>query len=68
MRAFWIGLLVLAAGCGGTCEVDGRFYRPGEHFTAPDGCNTCSCGWDGSVACTEMACPEDTGDTDDTDA
>lgn len=31
-------------------------YKPGETFTADDGCNTCSCGQDGNAACTEKAC------------
>lgn len=36
-----------------SCE-NGR--QPGERFPAPDGCNTCECTEDGSIACTEMAC------------
>ena len=40
-----------------TCEVDGRGFGPGETFPAADGCNTCVCMDDGSVACTERACP-----------
>ena len=35
--------------CEGGYEVD-------ERFDAPDGCNTCFCGEDGSIGCTEMAC------------
>lgn len=38
------------------CEVDGELYEPGDSFPASDGCNTCSCMSDGSVACTEMFC------------
>lgn len=34
-------------------------YREGETFAAPDGCNTCTCGRDGQIACTEMACVDD---------
>jgi hypothetical protein len=44
------------AGPGGTCTVDGKTYEAGEPFTAPDGCNTCSCGDGGQAACTERAC------------
>lgn len=38
------------------CAYNGDRYNPGETFTAEDGCNTCSCGQDGSIACTEIAC------------
>ena len=69
MRAFFMGLLVTAAvGCGGTCEVDGQLYRVGENFPDAAGCNTCTCEWGGVVACTDMGCVDDSGDTDtDTD-
>jgi hypothetical protein len=40
----------------GTCTVDGKTYKQGEQFPAPDGCNTCSCGAGGLAACTEKAC------------
>ena len=40
----------------GGCWVDGVHYRPGEGFPAADGCNTCSCGEDGTVACTLRIC------------
>lgn len=54
----------LLVGCGPTvddeaadgCLVGDDIYLPGETFTAPDGCNTCTCGDDGAAACTEMAC------------
>lgn len=39
-----------------TCEYNGKTYKLGEGFTATDGCNSCSCGENGAVACTEMAC------------
>ncbi len=39
-----------------TCELDGQTYQAGESFPSPDGCNTCSCMDDGSIACTLMAC------------
>lgn len=38
------------------CIVDGERHRPGEAFPSSDGCNTCTCGDDGLVACTERAC------------
>lgn len=38
------------------CVVDGERHRPGDTFPAPDGCNECTCGEDGLVACTERAC------------
>lgn len=42
------------------CEYDGVNYAPGDSFPATDGCNTCTCMEDGTVACTEMAClPDD---------
>ena len=40
----------------GRCEYDGKIHRAGESFPSTDGCNTCSCGPNGSVACTERAC------------
>ncbi|XP_076441478.1 uncharacterized protein LOC143280639 [Babylonia areolata] len=35
---------------------DHRIYAEGQSFKAEDGCNTCMCTENGSVACTEMAC------------
>jgi len=43
-------------GHGGACVLDGERYRPGESFPSPDGCNTCSCGEDGQIACTLRFC------------
>lgn len=40
------------------CNKGGRFYGTGESFPAGDGCNTCSCGVDGRIACTDMICDE----------
>jgi hypothetical protein len=40
----------------GMCSYEGKSYRPGDRFPASDGCNTCSCGSDGSIACTLRAC------------
>ncbi|MBR9700323.1 hypothetical protein GOV11_00470 [Candidatus Woesearchaeota archaeon] len=41
------------------CIFEERTYRSGESFPAPDGCNTCYCGVDGTVGCTEKACVND---------
>ena len=43
------------AGTGG-CVVGDTTHAAGETFPSDDGCNTCSCGADGQVACTAMAC------------
>lgn len=58
------GSLALAApGCGPgdpggePCNVDGVEYADGSEVPANDSCNTCQC-TDGSVACTEIGCPE----------
>ena len=39
-----------------SCVYAGTTYAAGEDFTAKDGCNTCSCGASGQVACTTMVC------------
>lgn len=39
-----------------TCTLNDKTYQVGEGFPSADGCNTCSCTENGSVACTEMAC------------
>jgi hypothetical protein len=44
-------------GSGVECEYEGETYEPGDDFPAADGCNSCTCGEDGDVGCTEMACP-----------
>ena len=41
---------------GASCMYEGTLHKAGESFPDRDGCNTCSCGEDGSVACTERAC------------
>ncbi len=48
-------------GHGGSrvCVVDGVRHHPGDSFPSSDGCNTCSCGPDGSVACTERGCVDE---------
>lgn len=44
------------AGEGEACVFDGRKYAPGQSFPAQDGCNTCTCARDGTVACTLRIC------------
>lgn len=64
MRA-WV-LLAVLAGCAGEgddgkavqCQYDKLVWEVGDSFPANDGCNTCTCMRDGSVACTLMACVE----------
>jgi len=41
---------------GSACTYDGKEVASGSTFGAADGCNTCSCGADGVVACTQRAC------------
>lgn len=41
---------------GKGCEISGKWLEPGTSYF--DGCNTCSCGPDGSVACTARACQD----------
>jgi len=41
---------------GSTCTYEGMTVASGSTFGAADGCNTCSCGADGVVSCTERAC------------
>ncbi len=45
-----------SGGDPGACSYAGASYDAGESFPAGDGCNTCSCGADGSVGCTLRAC------------
>lgn len=56
-------LLLLGAGCTLfeepqeiACAYNGARYEVGDSFPAEDGCNTCYCDQDGSIACTEKAC------------
>ena len=42
---------------GKGCDYNGVHYAAGASFQASDGCNKCTCSADGSVACTEIACP-----------
>ncbi|MBX3229553.1 MAG: hypothetical protein KIT84_04395 [Labilithrix sp.] len=39
------------------CEHDGKWYSAGDSVPL-DRCNTCTCGADGYIACTEMACAD----------
>lgn len=39
-----------------TCNYNGTPYQAGDSFPADDGCNTCGCMEDGSVACTKIGC------------
>jgi hypothetical protein len=57
MRFLLLAPLVLACDCDDTvtCTTsDGRMIDVGDTFF--DGCNTCTCGMDGTVACTKRAC------------
>lgn len=38
------------------CSYNGKTYKPNESFKSSDGCNSCSCGRDGQISCTAMAC------------
>lgn len=53
-------LLVVVMGCQTNavvqCTYGGKIYSAGDSFRSDDGCNTCSCGSDGAVACTLMGC------------
>lgn len=57
-----LGLLASFSGCsggllsGGGCTYGNERYGEGETFPDKDGCNECSCGEDGQVACTDRAC------------
>jgi len=68
MVATAMAVAVMGAGCaeegldgGTTCSYGGKSYAVGESFKSTDGCNTCSCLSDGTVACTLMACLLDAG-------
>ncbi|HPJ16795.1 MAG TPA: hypothetical protein PK639_01015 [Candidatus Woesebacteria bacterium] len=41
---------------GAVCLLNDKQYQIGESFKSADGCNTCSCGIDLTVSCTELAC------------
>ena len=46
------------------CNYKGGVYHIGDQFKSDDGCNTCFCGEDGGVGCTEMACADHDYDDD----
>ena len=57
------GNLINGDGCSDFCHNEAQVevlcegkYKPGESYTAPDGCNTCTCGRNGLGACTRKAC------------
>jgi len=41
---------------GSVCEINDQKYAIDETFTADDGCNTCTCNSDLTIACTEKTC------------
>src|SRR4051812_28969368 len=43
---------------GGCTTTDGRTFAPGDHFSAIDGCNACTCSEGNLIACTEIACAD----------
>ncbi len=49
-----------------SCSYNGASYSVGQGFDATDGCNSCSCGSDGEVICTQIACNEETDSEDQT--
>jgi len=64
MKRLVLAFVVMLAACtehgkgGGTfCSFMGEAHTPGEQFPAGDGCNNCECLDDGTVTCTELACP-----------
>jgi hypothetical protein len=40
----------------GVCRVNEQTYQVGQSFWAADGCNTCTCNADLTIACTQKAC------------
>ncbi len=40
------------------CSYDSKHYAVGQGFKSSDGCNDCSCGSNGQVACTTRACAD----------
>lgn len=54
---FYVTLnIVSAAPVVTTCSYGGKTFDEGASFPSTDRCNTCSCGPNGSVACTKRAC------------
>lgn len=46
------------------CVYEGRKYGFLEEFPAGDGCNTCTCVYDGAISCSEVGCEVPTGRDD----
>jgi len=44
----------------GVCLLNDQSFNVGQSFPAADGCNTCTCGSDLTISCTEMACDTST--------
>src|SRR5512147_3129793 len=61
---FWGVSVIISAGCGGLDTPigqlppthGGKCSKPTLVAPAPDGCNDCVCGADGTWACTQKAC------------
>jgi hypothetical protein len=62
VTAVLVAAWIMLPGCGPmvdvSCQVGDQVYEVGDHFPAPDGCNTCTCEEHGGIACTEMGCVE----------
>ncbi len=65
--AKWISFLSLLLFSGASCSMvsapqkfacgyNGQRYEVGAQFPSTDGCNTCTCGENGQIACTQTAC------------
>ena len=48
--------LRFTGGISKSCNYNDITYQAGDSFEAGDGCNSCTCGEDGNVACTLRAC------------
>ena len=42
------------------CQLNDQSYHLGESFPSADGCNTCTCGPDLTITCTELDCSSPT--------
>lgn len=55
--AFFDSMIACEAACAPAgCEVDGKWFAPGDSIPAGDGCNMCSCMDNGFMACTKIGC------------
>lgn len=50
-----------SADAGRCVREDGVVFNAGDSFPSSDGCNVCSCGADGRIACTARACADGGG-------